>query len=934
MNERPPSGPRSEDPLENLLVELIDLVESGTPDLIEDFLGRHPDEEVELRALLASLSDLSLIDDQGAQVISPPFASVADFHLLRLLGRGGMGEVWLAEQRSLRRPVAIKVIRAGFGTTDRTRERFRREARAMALIDDPHVVRVHGSGTHESGVDWIAMEYVPGRGLDEIFLDARRDPKQLASKTLLTWGVQIAGALVQAHAAGLIHRDIKPSNIRIRPGGEAVLIDFGLARHLHEGSLSQSGDFVGSPHYAAPEQISGDFGKVGPATDLYGLALTLYEGLTGSRPFEGESAEAVFRRILDTDPIRPSRISSRVSRDLEIVLLTALQKEPKRRYTDAQGLREDLSACLSRRPIHARPESRLRRLGRWVRRRPARAALAAFLVSCVLAGGWIAWKLPEIRRLRAEERRWAVEAAIEEGFTFQSVGLLESARDRFEAALDLDSRHREAMVGYCLTLIEERRDDELYAWMDARDQEQPASRILALIRRIAMRIHGRPGPQPTVKPPHDAVESFLLGHVALAAGLDEKAYEHLQNANLIVEESRPPYVFDLIQAASRLGRHEEALRFLELARLRWPGHPTADFIEASLNSSRDPARAQELLEGVLHELPECFSAWMNLGLARFRGGDAEGAIDALRRGLVLAPHHDPMRCSLAEILYRSGRVDEAITEFERVVAGDPDYQDAWYGLSHCWLVLKNDPARALAPARRAVALDSEDAEARQRLVLAARWTGSFEALASSSTWSLRERGWDLELAFDALRALVELGRPADAAAVLNATAGSDSKANLELAKLAARWTELATGSAWQKDANLETDDLLALLRIFRGRDDPAAERAIVERLRRNIPDDREFECRAELARCGARAAAEGGAGSRELWDRVLEDLDLAYDAWSEPSTRMHPRLHHLPELAPVFQAEIRSEQLPPPLRPAAEELTRHVTRLHAEHSPF
>src|SRR5262245_60793185 len=187
-----------------------------------------------------------------------------------------MGVVFLAEQGSLGRLVALKVVRPERSGSAEAAARFQREAQAIARLRHPSVVSVHGTG-EDRGVRWIAMELVPGRGLDEILREAAAREERLPLPKVLQWIAGIARGLDTAHRAGIVHRDVKPSNIRITPEDRALLVDFGLARELGGDALTRSGEFRGTPIYASPEQISGRLGEVDARSDVYALGVTLYE---------------------------------------------------------------------------------------------------------------------------------------------------------------------------------------------------------------------------------------------------------------------------------------------------------------------------------------------------------------------------------------------------------------------------------------------------------------------------------------------------------------------------------------------------------------------------------------------------------------------------------------------------------------------------------
>lgn len=314
-----------------------------------------------------------------------PFERLGEFRLLRRLGEGGMGAVFLAEQESLGRIVALKVLRPELRGSPTADARFEREALAAARLDHPHIVQVLAVG-EERGVRFVAMAYVEGRGLDEILDEAARDARPVPAADVLRWGAQIARALACAHAASIVHRDVKPSNLRITPDGRAMLLDFGIARALDAPALTMTGPFVGTPQYAAPEQLSGGDAVVDGRTDTYALGVTLYECLSLRAPFAGRTAEQILHQVMQGAPPPLRRVAPATSRDLEVVVAKAMARRPADRYASASDLADDLEAVTSFRPIRARPPAPLRRLAHWARRRPGFAAMAATGAVAALAG--------------------------------------------------------------------------------------------------------------------------------------------------------------------------------------------------------------------------------------------------------------------------------------------------------------------------------------------------------------------------------------------------------------------------------------------------------------------------------------------------------------------------------------------------------------------
>jgi serine/threonine protein kinase len=266
------------------------------------------------------------------------------YEILRPLGSGGMGEVWLANEVRLERKVALKVLPAE-STRDLGRvQRFEQEARAASVLNHPNVCHIYALGAAADGQHYIAMEYVEGETLRQR-LTRGRPPLGEA----LDIAIQIATALSAAHAAGVVHRDLKPENVMIRPDGVAKVVDFGLAKDLERGpstALTQANDITGTPMYLAPEAIS-DPETVDGRSDLYALGAVGYYLLAGGHVFEGATLMEVCSHHLRTPPVAPStRLGRPLPLDLESVILACLEKDPARRPPTADALSTHLAMCV------------------------------------------------------------------------------------------------------------------------------------------------------------------------------------------------------------------------------------------------------------------------------------------------------------------------------------------------------------------------------------------------------------------------------------------------------------------------------------------------------------------------------------------------------------------------------------------------------------
>jgi serine/threonine-protein kinase len=263
------------------------------------------------------------------------------------------------------------MILAGGHAGEEERERFRGEAQAVARLQHPNIVQVYEVGEHE-GLPYFSLEFCAGGSLAHKLQAGPLPPAEAARLAEV-----LARAVHAAHQAQILHRDLKPANVLLGADGTPKITDFGLAKKLDEAGQTASGAVMGSPSYMAPEQAGGQNKEVGPAADIYALGAILYECLTGRPPFKAATSLETILQVLANDPVPPARLQPGVPRDLETICLKCLQKESKKRYVSAAALADDLRRFHAGEPIVGRPVSRVERLVKWVRRRPAVASLLA-----------------------------------------------------------------------------------------------------------------------------------------------------------------------------------------------------------------------------------------------------------------------------------------------------------------------------------------------------------------------------------------------------------------------------------------------------------------------------------------------------------------------------------------------------------------------------
>ncbi len=321
---------------------------------------------------------------------------IGDYHLIRRLGRGGMGEVWECEQRSLRRKVAVKFLRPEFTASERDLSRFQREAEAAGRLSHRAIVMILGKEEAE-GIHFIVQELVPGDTNLHDRLNELRGREELPSD-YLTWVtrffLRIAEALQVAHDAGVTHRDLKPANILITEDGRPKITDFGLAQFSDQDSISHTGEMSGTYLYMSPEQAMAKRIGIDHRTDVFSLAATLYEALTLTRAFAGDTPHQVIEKILMEDPPEPRVVRSRIPLDLSLICMKGLEKQRAHRYQSMQEMADEFRRVLNQQPVLARRPGPWRRLSKWARRHPAAfvgvgtGLVALLIVSVLFAITW------------------------------------------------------------------------------------------------------------------------------------------------------------------------------------------------------------------------------------------------------------------------------------------------------------------------------------------------------------------------------------------------------------------------------------------------------------------------------------------------------------------------------------------------------------------
>jgi serine/threonine protein kinase/Flp pilus assembly protein TadD len=496
------------DPLGQIADEFVEAFRQGKRPSVEEFARRYPEHADELRDMLPALvlmETAKTADDPSDQrhlakaSAVAPLSQLGDYHILREIGRGGMGVVYEAVQISLNRQVALKVLPFAAALDERRLQRFKNEAQAAAQLHHTNIVPVFGIGV-ERGVYYYAMQYIDGQTLAAVIHDLRRQarwesankaaaaadaqptgpyapaprqPRPLTTtlpaaalstershkspaffRTVAQLGVQAAEALEHAHQWGVIHRDIKPGNLLVDRRGKLWVTDFGLAHCQSQAGLTMTGDLVGTLRYMSPEQALAKRVLVDHRTDVYSLGVTLYELLTLQPALGGRDREELLRQIAFEEPRPPRRLNKMIPAELETIVQKAMEKNAAERYATAKELADDLERFLRDDPIRAKRPTLIQRARKWARRHQPvvwSGAVSLVVIAIVLAGsiGWIVRDRAE-RRAMIEER---VKQALSDAGEFQHQGkwveALEAAK-RAEGFLaggssqELEQRVREA----------------------------------------------------------------------------------------------------------------------------------------------------------------------------------------------------------------------------------------------------------------------------------------------------------------------------------------------------------------------------------------------------------------------------------------------------------------------------------------------------------
>jgi serine/threonine protein kinase/Tfp pilus assembly protein PilF len=632
------------------------------------------------------------------------------YDILGEIARGGMGIVYRARQRSLKRIVALKVMKEGENASEKQIRRFKRETEAAAKLQHPNIVAVHEVGCHQA-FHYFTMDLIEGDPLDAIVKRGEKMPVDRVLQIVC----ETAQAVHYAHGKGIIHRDLKPANVLLDTDGHPKVTDFGLAKNIdHKSMLTRTGAVVGTPFYMPPEQARGDV-DINQKADVYALGVILYELLTLKLPFHGETTMEVYHKILEEEPLPPRKHDSRVNQDVNTIVLKSMDKDQSRRYQSALELAEDIQRYLAGDPIKARPLGPIgRALKKAKKNLPVVMVVAVTVLALMASLGLILWRNHQAMLAEAEinsDHEW-------DTFTTEVDNYCVNARAQISAGT---SRRETDVEGALVELQQSLRilDDlpllaEDYVEHNSQEQnqeylDQQQGEIDAIYRDTYLEM----GKAHALKGTDEGCEEALS---CFRRGLE---YDAESDASLALN-------LEIGRVLAQQGHPDQALgTFVEILE-RKPNHVDARLAQGQVHEQAgDPIAALECFTHVIDHESQAVEAYLLRGQTYYRLGRFEDARRDFEKVLGVKDDHFEGYVWRGRTNQALGHFGEAHEDLTEAIDLNPSLPDGYFFRAELYFVQRKH-AEAIKDYEVAISRSSQYYQAYLGLGRAFEWTLDYE----------------------------------------------------------------------------------------------------------------------------------------------------------------------------------------------------------------